>query len=124
MNIIKDLNEKRNASPRTVKVLNSCSSPAIGGVEATFYQDLEDKTLYVELNDNGCVTVGLLPDRYADEAQSIDYDPSNDTSYTKDSVYLACSALRNATYHQKDSHRNAKAGGCRVEISFSSYSDY
>lgn len=124
MNIIKDLNEKRNASPRTVKVINSCSSPAIGGVEATFYQDLEDKSVYVELNDDGFVTVGLLPECYAEEARSIEYDPYDSASYTKDSVYLACSALEDAIYHQNDNHRNAKAGGCSVEIQFLSYSDY
>jgi hypothetical protein len=124
MNIISDLNAKLNASPRTIKVLNSCSSPAIGGVEATFYQDLDDKSVYVELIKDGFSTVGLLPERYAEVAQSIDYDPYNSASYTKNSVYLACSALENAIYHQNDRHRNAKAGGCSIGIRFLSYSDY
>ncbi len=121
MNIIKEIEDKLKASPSCMTALNSCPSPAIGGVEAIFYKDINEETVYVVLNDEGNFTYGLIPEKYADKARSINYDPYNDTAYTKESVSLACSALNDAIYYQRDNQRKAREGGGSIEINFYSH---
>ncbi len=115
------MTDKLNQTPYDLKLLNAGPSTSIGGVDATFYQDQEDGSVYVLLNDEGFWVVGLLPESYAEKARSIDCDPYDSTPYVRNSVYLACSALKNAIYHQSGKQKKAKQGGCVYEVTFASY---
>jgi hypothetical protein len=109
MNVIDKFDAAKAAG--LLELINYKSSPCIGGCQGYIYQHEVDGTVFAVLSTDEDTITGIVPDEYADQAKSLDYDPYNDARYTQDSIDLVLSALEDATLHQKDGQKKSRTGG-------------
>lgn len=94
-----------------LEIINHKSSPCIGGCMGHIYRHEVDGTVFAVLMTDHTTVIGMVPDYYADQAKSLDYDPYNDARYTQYSIDLVIRALTHATLHQKEGQKKSRTGG-------------
>lgn len=109
MNVIDNYNTAKEA--RLLEIMNDGSSPCIGGCMGDIYRHTLDGTVFAVLSTDDDTIIGIVPNHYANQARSLDYDPYNDARYTQDSIDLVLNALERATLYQKTGQKKSRTGG-------------
>lgn len=110
MNIFKKFNEGFKSE---IICVTAHYKPAIGGTSGDIYKN-KNGMVYALLQWVDGVTqyelIGMVPQKYADMAELLQYDPYNDAGYAHATINLAKAALSVADFHQYSGKMTAKSG--------------
>lgn len=108
-NIIREWNAL--ARKGDLEIVGDYSYPYLGGHRAEFVRDPEGRAWVRRERGMAAAIVAIVPCRFADAADALEYDPYNDAAYAHATLDLADRALVVAECWQADGQRKARAGG-------------
>lgn len=115
MNIIKEINAIKKV------LVNDRPCPWLGGQRGKIYRT-EDGRVVAHLDRRNAVgtamgVVGIVPEKWAQKAENIAFDPYNDSGYASESIDLVWRALSDSSYYQEEGQKKARSGNYPPAVS-------